>query len=562
MSPRCLDPFFRFVLLIALCGFVYAPAQAQQSSASPLSKPQLEQLVAPIALHPDPLLSQMLMASTYPTEVVQAARWAKEHPGVSGTALEDAMQKQPWDPSVKALAAVPQALQMMSDKLEWTQQLGDAFLGQQEELLAAVQRLRQRAEAAGHLKSSEQQTVKTVQAPTGPGTPTGPATPMIAIEPANPEYLSVPVYDPRVVYGDWPYPEYEPYYWYPAGFTGGGVLAFATAAAIGSAIWGNLDWWRNRVDINVNRFNQFNRTKIADNTWRHNPGHRGNVPYRDAKVGQRFGQAGRTAARDAYRGKADAGRRDLAKGQGDGGAKAKAAQGGQQASLARQRRPNAAGKAKAAQGGAAAKAKSAGCRARQARGSSQVGGRACAREPSTPEPAPGRAGLGLGMGQGKLAGPGPPPIGRKCAAMHRWAAGTVRPSVVAAAAATGSAWGAGASGAAAEAAAEGAGGAGDGGAPPQERGPWKRPKLAWTAGPRGSGTPLACSLRPHRFLREAKRCAHGGQCQSSSGFTLIAILRASIIGSSETAEAIKGHPAGGTLSATRTRGSGVSGHVA
>jgi hypothetical protein len=365
MSTRCLDPFLRFALLIALCGFVYAPAQAQQSSASPLSKAQLEQLVAPIALHPDPLLSQMLMASTYPTEVVQAARWAKEHPGVSGTALEDAMQKQPWDPSVKALAAVPQALQMMSDKLDWTQQLGDAFLGQQEELLAAVQRLRQRAEAAGHLKSSEQLTVKTVQAPTAPGTPTGPATtPMIAIEPANPEYLSVPVYDPRVVYGGWPYPEYEPYYWYPAGFTGGGVLAFATAAAIGSAIWGNLDWRRNRVDINVNRFNQFNRTKIADNTWRHNPRHRGNVPYRDAKVGQRFGDAGRTAARDTYRGKADAGRRDLAKAKaGDGGARAKAAQGAAKAKVpqgaGKAKAAQGAGKAKAAQGGAAAKAKSA-----------------------------------------------------------------------------------------------------------------------------------------------------------------------------------------------------------
>jgi Protein of unknown function (DUF3300) len=342
-------------------GAVFAPAHAQQSGA-PLSKAQLEQLVAPIALHPDPLLSQMLMASTYPTEVVQAARWAKEHPGVSGTALEDAMQKQPWDPSVKALAAVPQASQMMSDKLDWTQQLGDAFLGQQEELLAAVQRLRQRAEAAGHLKSSEQQTVKTVQAPTGPGTPTGPATtPMIAIEPANPEYLSVPVYDPRVVYGDWPYPEYEPYYWYPAGFTSGGVLAFATAAAIGSAIWGNLDWWRNRVDVNVNRFNQFNRTKIADNTWRHNPRHRGNVPYRDAKVGQRFGDAGRTAARDTYRGKADAGRRDLAKAKaGDGGAKAKAAQGAAKAKAAqgaaKTKIGEGAGKAKAAQGAAKAKA--------------------------------------------------------------------------------------------------------------------------------------------------------------------------------------------------------------
>src|SRR6185295_3553844 len=355
MSTRCRDPFLSLALLIGLCSFVYAPAQAQQSTASPLSKAQLEQLVAPIALHPDPLLSQMLMASTYPTEVVQAARWAKEHPGVSGTALEDAMQKQPWDPSVKAMAAVPQALQMMSDKLDWTQQLGDAFLGQQEELLAAVQRLRQRAEAAGHLKSTEQQTVKTVQAPTGPGTPTGAgATPMIAIEPANPEYLSVPVYDPRVVYGAWPYPDYEPYYWYPAGFTGGGVLAFATAAAIGSAIWGNLDWRRNRVDINVNRFNQFNRTKIADNAWRHNPRHRGNVPYRDAKVGQRFGDAGRTGARDAYRGKADAGRRDLAKAKSaDGGAK-KAAQGAAKAKAAQ-----GAGKAKAAQGAAAAKAKSA-----------------------------------------------------------------------------------------------------------------------------------------------------------------------------------------------------------
>jgi Protein of unknown function (DUF3300) len=355
MSTRRFTGIGKFAMLLILWGAVFAPAHAQQSGA-PLSKAQLEQLVAPIALHPDPLLSQMLMASTYPTEVVQAARWAKEHPGVSGAALEDAMQNQPWDPSVKALTAVPQALQMMSDKLDWTQRLGDAFLGQQEELLAAVQHLRQRAQAAGHLKSSEQQTVKTVEAPTGAGTSTGTGAPsMIAIEPANPEYLNVPVYDPRVVYGDWPYPDYEPYYWYPAGFTGGGVLAFATAVAVGSAIWGNLDWRRNRVDVNVNRFNQFNRTKIADNTWRHNPGHRGNVPYRDPKVGQHFGDAGRTNARDAYRGKADVGRRDLAKTKvGDGAGKAKAAQGPGKAKAAQ-----GAGNAKAAQVGAAAKAKSA-----------------------------------------------------------------------------------------------------------------------------------------------------------------------------------------------------------
>src|SRR5262245_5635163 len=273
------------------------------------------------------------------------------------------MQKQSWDPSIKALTAVPQALQMMSDKLDWTQQLGDAFLGQQEDLLAAVQRLRERAQAAGNLKTTEQQTVKTVQAPTGGGAapgaggaPTGTGAPMIAIEPTNADYLSVPVYDPRVVYGDWPYPDYEPYYWYPAGWTGGGVLAFASAVAVGSAIWGNLDWRRNRVDVNVNRFNQFNRTKIADNTWRHNPRHRGNVPYRDPRVGQRFGDTGRAAARDAYRGKADAGRRDLAKGKaGEGAGKAMAAQGAAKAKAAQ-----GAAKGKAAQGAAKGKAAQAG----------------------------------------------------------------------------------------------------------------------------------------------------------------------------------------------------------
>ena len=125
------------------------------------------------------------------------------------------MQKQAWDPSVKALTAVPQTLLMMSDKLDWTQQLGDAFLGQQAELLAAVQALRQRAEAAGNLKSTEQQTVSKTTKTVG-----GSSTSIIAIEPANPEYLYVPVYDPRTCYGDWPYAAYEPFYWYPYGFTG------------------------------------------------------------------------------------------------------------------------------------------------------------------------------------------------------------------------------------------------------------------------------------------------------------------------------------------------------
>jgi uncharacterized membrane protein YgcG len=229
------------------------------------------------------------------------------------------MQKQPWDPSVKALTAVPQALQMMSDKLDWTQQLGDAFLSQQEELLAAVQRLRQRAEASGNLKSSDKQTVKKVATAKGSGT-----TSVIAIEPANPEYLYVPIYDPGVVYGEWPYPSYEPFYWYPAGYRGTGLLSFVAGIGVGYAIWGHLDWFRGRVDIDVNRYNRFNRTNISDKGWRHDPRHRGNVPYRDPKVAQHFGDSRRTAAREAYRGKADAGRRDLAKGKGgEPGAKAK-----------------------------------------------------------------------------------------------------------------------------------------------------------------------------------------------------------------------------------------------
>jgi len=377
--------FLRSVMFVLLLIAICAPARAQQSSAPPLSKAQLEQLVAPIALHPDPLLSQMLMASTYPTEVVQAARWVRDNPGVSGQALQDAMQKQPWDPSVKALAAVPQTLQMMSDKLDWSQQLGDAFLGQQEELLAAVQRLRQRAQAAGQLKSSEQQKVSYRSAPPGNTWAASATTYKIAIEPANPDYLYVPVYDPNVVYGHWPYPDYEPFYWCPAGFSGGGVLAFATAVAVGSALWGHLDWWRDRVDVDVNRFNQFNRTHIADKTWRHNPRHRGNVPYRDAKVGQRFGDSGRAAAREAYRRKAGAGRRDLAKskvgeaggagvgeaggawvGEAGGAGKAKAAVEGEMAQAGGAAKS--AAKAKAGQGGAAGKAKSAAAwQAKQAR---------------------------------------------------------------------------------------------------------------------------------------------------------------------------------------------------
>jgi len=330
--------------LTVLFGFVFATgnnggawAQTDTTSRTPA---QLEQLVAPIALYPDALLSQILMASTYPLEVVAAARWVQANPSVSGKALEDVMQKQSWDPSVKALTAVPQTLQMMNDKLDWTHDLGDAFLAQQADVLQAVQRLRAPADNAGNLKTTEQQKVVKAAAPAeaappGAGTPppTGtvpqsPAAPanIYTIESMNPDEYYVPVYDPGVVYGAWPYPEYAPFYWYPPGWVGRGVFAFGAGVAVGAAIWGGIDWWRNRVDINVNRYNSFNRTSIVNRNWTHNPAHRGAVPYRDRNVAQQFGRPGQAAARESFRGTAEAGRREIGRqgagkvGQNGGGA--------------------------------------------------------------------------------------------------------------------------------------------------------------------------------------------------------------------------------------------------
>src|SRR6516165_1532232 len=304
--------------LLCFAAMNIGPACAQNEI--PRAAAQLEQLVAPVALYPDALLSQVLMASTYPLEVVAAARWAQANPGVTGKALEDAVQRQSWDPSVKALTAVPQTLQMMNDKLDWTRDLGDAFLAVQADVLDAVQRLRQRADDAGNLKTTEQQRVAKTAAPAGGASPaeTAPQSSdapvnVYTIESVNPDEYYVPIYDPGVVYGAWPYPAYAPFYWYPPGWVGRGVFAFATGVAGGAAIWGGIDWWRRRVDINVNRYNSFNRTNIVNRNWTHNPAHRGAVPYRDRNVAQRFGRPGHPAAREAYRGTADAGRRELAR---------------------------------------------------------------------------------------------------------------------------------------------------------------------------------------------------------------------------------------------------------
>src|SRR5499433_295512 len=349
------------VLALIIAAFTGSPARAESAAtAQPRSSAQLEQLVAPIALYPDSLLAQVLMASTYPFEVVQAARWVRENSNVTGKALEDAMQNQQWDPSVKALTSVPQTLQMMNDKLDWTQQLGDAFLAQQQDVLDAVQRLRGRADAAGHLQTTEQQKVTrtprsssggqaTTSGQAAPGGQDGALPPLIySIESANPEVYYVPIYDPGAVYGAWLYPDYPPYSWYPPGYVASNVFSFAAGAFVGAAVWGNIDWRRRRTDINVANFNRFNRTNITDNTWAHNPAHRHGTPYRDANVAARFADQNRTAARENFRGKAEAGQRDLAKrgAQGDlgkRGGQGELGKGGGQADLGK-RGPDSKGK--------------------------------------------------------------------------------------------------------------------------------------------------------------------------------------------------------------------------
>jgi len=279
---------------LAMPNAAFAQAAAPATAGGKaFSQEQLDQMLAPIALYPDALLAQVLMASTYPLEVVSAARWVQANPKVTGKALEDAMQKQTWDPSVKSLAAFPTVLQMMNDKVEWTQQLGDAFLAQRSDVMTSVQALRQKALAQGNLKSSEQQKVVV-------------ETQTIIIQPAT-TTVYVPVYNPTVVYGAWWYPAYTPYYWYPPGYVAAPGLAFTTGVIVGAALWGGCNWHSNDVTINVNRYNQFNHTHISSVNWNHNATHRKGVPYRDPTIAQKYNrnQAADAAKRDINRKQAE-----------------------------------------------------------------------------------------------------------------------------------------------------------------------------------------------------------------------------------------------------------------
>jgi hypothetical protein len=237
-----------------------APGAASQAPVRTFSQQELDQLLAPIALYPDALVAQVLMASTYPLQVVEAARWSRGNPAVKDKALEDAMLNQPWEPAVKSLTSVPQVLQQMDQKIDWTQKLGEAFLAQQADVMKTVQALRAKAYAAGNLKSTQQQVVKTE----GTGSQT-----IYIVESAKPTVVYVPTYNPYTVYGTWWYPA-PPYYMYPPAYVYPPGVAFATGVVVGAAIWGNTNWHGNSVTVNVNQYNSYNKTTITSSTYNYN----------------------------------------------------------------------------------------------------------------------------------------------------------------------------------------------------------------------------------------------------------------------------------------------------
>ncbi len=313
------------ILKLILAWFLILQIAAPQWSmakdnegSKPFKQEEVEQVLAPIALYPDKLLVQVLMASTYPLEIVKADRWVKQNKDLKGDALSSALEKQPWDPSVKSLVNFPQVLAMMSEKIDWTQKLGDIFLAQQKNVMDTVQKLRAKAREAGNLKTTKEQKV-TVEK----------ETQVIVIEPANPQVVYVPAYDPVVVYGVWGYPAYPPYYMYPPGYVAASAFAFAAVVSFGVAwgyAWGHCYWGGPHgyscVNINVHQNYNYNKNinrgahasqyPAGKGNWQHDPSHRGGVNYGDRQTRDKFNKPSTQPSRpqDSYRGRSDQGSKD------------------------------------------------------------------------------------------------------------------------------------------------------------------------------------------------------------------------------------------------------------
>jgi hypothetical protein len=341
MNPKTgsLGAAFRY-LLVTVCTVAIVPgdtfantvsppaaqAAAPQDQAAKILPDQLDSLVAPIALYPDPMLAQTLAASTYPLELIQLQQWLTKNPGLKDKALADAVEQQPWDPSIQALAGLPEVVKRLADDIQWTTDLGNAFLAQQSDVMDAVQRMRKKAQDTGNLKSTEQQKVETKVIE---------SKSVIIVEQANPQVVYVPSYDPVVVYGAPIYP-YPPIYYPPAGYYAAGIaISFGVGMMMGAFWSGGWGWgcgWGGNNNININNNNNFNRNSNigngnrnnigggnrpsqqpnrgggnrpsqqpsrgggggrGDGSWKHNPQHRGGAPYGDRGTADRFGGSAR-----------------------------------------------------------------------------------------------------------------------------------------------------------------------------------------------------------------------------------------------------------------------------
>lgn len=320
------------------------PAVAQTAQATAAAQPvtttytpaQIDQWVAPIALYPDNLLSQVLMASTYPSNVVQAVEWSQDNPTMKGDAAVQAVANQPRDPSVKSLVAFPSLLALMGENAPWVENLGNAFLAQPQDVMDSVQRLRAIAQQTGTLKSTPQQKVITATRSAAPAPATSTATAsrsssavtssapaqVIKIESTNPNVVYVPAYNPSVVYGAWPDTAYPPVYLPPPPgeqFTDSFVKGFGYSLGVATtyALFSSIDWDDDdhhhhddddhhhdddhhggyahngdNININVNNFNHITGQNLPGNraSWQHNPAYRGNIPYPNNTIAQHYHQ--------------------------------------------------------------------------------------------------------------------------------------------------------------------------------------------------------------------------------------------------------------------------------
>lgn len=289
MKLRMKYMWMQFLALL----FVVSVAHAQPAQPN-FSQPELEQMLAPIALYPDALLSQVLMAVTYSTEVVEASYWLKANPGLRGENAIRAAENQQWDISVKSLLPFPQVLGTMESKLEWTENLGNAFLGQEQQVMDTIQLLRQKAMAAGYLRSDNRVRVVAQDQ-------------LISIDLVQPTAVYVPYYNPTVVYGTWWAPSYAPVYWDPwPGYAvapgyNGWYWAAATIVTAG-VLYAAFDWRRHNVYYgnHVNYwqrhydYSHYRYSGTGTHQWSHDPTHRRDIPYRSPTVNQRFGSIATT----------------------------------------------------------------------------------------------------------------------------------------------------------------------------------------------------------------------------------------------------------------------------